>query len=65
MTIKPQRFTRTCEIRKKNKVDMEIECLAGATGGGGEGGGGGGGTGVPWKQLVLNFKNTIRDISPG
>ena len=31
MTIKPQRFTQTCEIRKKNKVDMEIECLAGAT----------------------------------
>ena len=31
MTIKPQRFTQTCEVRKKKKVDMEIECLPGAT----------------------------------
>ena len=31
MTIKPQRFTQKCEIRKKNKVDKEIECLAGVT----------------------------------
>ena len=31
MTRKPKRFTQTCEITKKNKDDMEIECLVGAT----------------------------------